>query len=211
LKRKKKIDMRKVFFCITVSFMISICEIYGQLGVVAGYDGTSIRGYSYANFKPGFHVGVTYDFKNFNDRWYFQSGLLFTSGGWTFDDYNINLMDLINEDIKDFKSDMYFIEIPLNFSYRIPIEKTRIRLDIGPYLRYGLFGSYKYKANEDERKYNAFDDAYKRLDIGVNAGIGLEIKSKYVINAAYQLAFTSAEKGLNIQYMRYRIGLSYLF
>jgi hypothetical protein len=204
--------MKKIFYITAVILLISTAKISAQLGVVAGYDGTAIRGYSYANFKPGFHLGVTCDLKKFSNKWYLQSGLLFTSGGWTFDDHKLTFLDIVDTDIKDYRTSMYMFEIPINFSYRLPVKQHRLRFDIGPYFRYGLFGNVEYKDNDGSQKFDAFEKgAYNRLDIGANVGAGLEIRNKYLINAAYQLSFTNSQKGINAQYMRYRIGLGYLF
>ncbi|MDR2775659.1 MAG: PorT family protein [Tannerella sp.] len=204
--------MKKIFFITAVLCAISLSEIRAQWGVAVGYDASvtmKAEGRS-ANYKPGFHAGVTYDLKKFSDIWYLQSGLLFTSGGWTKDDYTIDFMGALHADISDFKTDMYFLDVPVNFSCRIPIKQNRLILDAGPYLRYGLFGKITFKSDGDPAEYESFDE-YSRFDIGSNLGVGLEFKNKYLVNAAWQISITNIQTRTNIQHVRFRIGLGYLF
>lgn len=206
--------MRKIFFITAVLCVISLNEIRAQWGVAVGYDANVpmlATGRS-DNFKLGFHAGVTYDLKKFSNMWYLQSGLLFTSGGWTRDDYTIDFMDMgiLRADISDYKTDMYFLEVPMIFSCRIPIKQNRLILDVGPYFRYGLFGKITFKRDGVPAEYESFDD-YSRFDIGSNIRAGLEIKNKYLINAAWQISITNIGEGSDEQYVRYRIGFGYLF
>ncbi|MDR0699862.1 MAG: PorT family protein [Tannerella sp.] len=200
--------MRKIFFITAVLCVIPLSKIHAQWGVAVGYDASATmtaEGRS-ANFKSGFHVGVTYDLKKFSDIWYLQSGLLFTSGGWTEDNRNF-----LGFDISDYKVDMYFLDVPVNFSCRIPIKQNRLILDAGPYFRYGLFGQKTYKWDGADEEYASFDDDYNRFDIGSNIGIGLEIKKKHLINVAWQISITDIHPGNNEQHVRFRIGWGYLF
>jgi hypothetical protein len=202
--------MKKIFYIAVALCLISLCEVHAQWGIAVGLDGSTVLNTRDANFKPGFHAGVTYDLKKFSDRWYFQSGLLFTSGGWTLDNHTISLLAPLPADVSDYKTDMYFLEVPMNFSCRIPVKRNCLRLDAGPYFRYGLFGEINFKLNGKEEKGASFDD-FARIDLGSNLGIGLEIKNKYLINAAWQISLTNARTRTNTQHMRYRIGLGYLF
>jgi hypothetical protein len=184
-----------------------------RLGLSGGYDRTSLLGSSKANFINGFHIGATYDLKKLGEKWYIQTGLLFTSGGWSYDDHKVSISGIVETNIKDFAVNMYFIEMPFNMSFRLPVGEHKLLLNIGPYIRCGISGKAKYINDEGRQEYNAFDkDANNRFEIGSNIGIGFAFKNKYLINAACQIAGTQAEKAIvNTHNMRYRLGAGYLF
>jgi hypothetical protein len=158
-------------------------------------------------------LGATYDLKKFGEKWYMQTGLLFTSGGWSCDDYKVSIFDIAEMNVKNFVVNMYFIEIPFNMSFRLPVGEHKLLLSIGPYIRYGISGKAKYINDEGSQEYNAFEEnANNRFEIGSNIELGFAIKNTYLINAAYQIAGTQAEKAIvNTYNMRYRLGIGYLF
>ncbi|MDR0572599.1 MAG: PorT family protein [Tannerella sp.] len=208
--------MRKLLFTVAMCGLISLfngLKAQKRFGLSGGYDRTSLLGSSKANFINGFHIGATYDLKNFGEKWYMQTGLLFTNGGWSYDDHKVSVLGIVETNIKDFTVKMYFIEMPFNMSFRLPVGEHKLLLNIGPYIRYGISGKAKYNNDESSQEYNAFDEnANNRFEIGSNIGLGFAIKNKYLINAAYQIAGTQAEKAIvNTYSMRYRLGIGYLF
>lgn len=208
--------MKKLIFIVAISCLISLLnglKAQNKLGFSGGYDRTSLLGSSKANFIDGFHIGATYDLKKFGEKWYLQTGLLFTSGGWSCDDHKVSIPGIAETNIKNFTMKMYFIEMPFNMSLRLPMGEHKFLLNLGPYIRYGIFGKAKYINDEGNQDYNAFDEnANKRFEVGANLGLGFAFKSKYLINVAYQIAGTEAEKAIvNTHNMRYRLGVGYLF
>jgi hypothetical protein len=193
--------------------LFNCLKAQNKFGLSGGYDKTFLLGSSKANFIDGFHIGATYDLKKFSEKWYLQTGLLFTTGGWSYDEYKSSLFGILETTIKDYTVRMYLIEMPFNMSFRVRVGEHKFLFNFGPYLRYGISGKTKYINDDGSQEYDAFRaSANNRFEIGSNIGVGFAIKNKYLINAAYQIAFTEAQQAyVNTKNMRYRFGIGYLF
>jgi hypothetical protein len=94
-----------------------------------------------------------------------------------------------------------FMQIPIEFSYGI----SKVRFHAGPYGGFGLSGKLKTTLfNYNKSTSINFFDRYSRIDMGVRAGVGLDLKH-FGVGATYELGFTGY-MNRNIQ-----IGLTYLF
>jgi Outer membrane protein beta-barrel domain len=193
--------MKKIILAFVFSCFCSFA-IHAQWGIKAGinYSAFSVGTSAPKLTWPG-HAGITYD-KQISGNWYFQPALLVTSWGA---EYN-----------RVFRGHarMYGLELPLNISFRPKIGDTGFNVvtDFGLYARCGLFGKRKYTdpfvdAEEvEESSYNK----YKRFDMGLNLGLGLQKGRIYGI-VSCALGLTSVSPNSDARHESYRLSLGYRF
>ena len=143
--------------------------------------------------KYGVNFGFTYDFELFNNL-YFRPGLYFTMKG---------TRDKIKHDNNSPWIKRYLnqneIEFPLLIAYKIKINSTyAIDFQAGPYCGIGFCGHQKHRPGSfKQRFFQRHNDGvnesgsvqyFKRLDLGVNFGAGVDISRLYG-GAAYELGF----------------------
>lgn len=150
---------------------------------------------------PGFTLGVGMDY-GFNENWSLQSGLMISSKGFKFKE----------GDWKD-KYRPIYLDIPILAAYKFNIsDNTKFVINAGPYLAIGLGGKNK---DTDEEEVKLFDkDGYdwKRFDLGIQYGIGLELSDRYLINLTGQNGFISpVHGGDDPKNMTFTIGVGYRF
>lgn len=137
-------------------------------------------------YLPGFHIGPTMEI-NLNKRLVFETALLFNQKGYKqviFD--GLELQEDFGFSVS-FKSRLYYLQIPLNLKATANIGALKVFASAGPYVSGGLFGYHKaevsgpeepfYEIDEGSNKVKWGEDALKRFDAGINAGIGLEFKA----------------------------------
>lgn len=157
--------------------------------------------------RLAFAFGGVIDY-GFSDAFSLQSGLMFSSKGYS--------SDLDAE--ADFQIDGYskvifnYIEIPITIAYKI----KGFQIYAGPYVAFGMGGKLKWdytytingveetdkddmkiKPKMGEVKEGDLDDdegAYSGLDYGLNFGLGYQIKS-ILINAGYSLGLGNIYPG----------------
>lgn len=142
--------------------------------------------------KVGFLLGVTVDYALTNNL-YLQSGLsLLTRGAKVESDISIESYNVSGE----LKVNQIYLQLPITAAYKLPVtDNLKVVFNAGPYIAYGIGGKSKLKANIDipilelnsSEEYDTFgDDALKRFDFGLTAGIGAEFKKIY-LGANYDL------------------------
>lgn len=149
---------------------------------------------------PGFNLGVGMDY-GFSENWSLQSGLIISSKGYKIKDYS--------------KARPIYLDIPILAAYKFNIsDNTKFVINAGPYLAFGLGGKYKYDEGEDVKIFKDYDKkkGWKRFDLGIQYGIGLELNDRYLINLTGQNGFISpADGGENPKNMTFSIGVGYRF
>lgn len=149
---------------------------------------------------PGFNLGVGMDY-GFSENWSLQSGLMISSKGYKVKDYA--------------KVRPIYLDIPILAAYKFNIsDNTKFVINAGPYLAFGLGGKYKYDEGEDVKIFKDYDKkkGWKRFDLGIQYGIGLELNDRYLINLTGQNGFISpADGGENPKNMTFSIGVGYRF
>lgn len=135
---------------------------------------------------PGFQLGVGMDY-GFSENWSLQSGLMISSKGYKYDykdeDYN-----------ESYKARPIYLDIPILAAYKFNIsDNTKFVINAGPYLAFGLGGKYNYDEGEDPKIFKDYEDekGWKRFDLGIQYGIGLEIGDHYLVNLTGQNGFIS--------------------
>ncbi len=133
---------------------------------------------------PGFHVGPTAEFP-INESFSFETGLILMGRGIK--------VDLHTEDFLNGKIDvegnlrLLYLDIPLTAKTSFPMGNNRLFALLGPYVGIGLTGKGKgdstiggvKESYEEDISWgsDADEDDYKRLDFGLNGGLGLLINA----------------------------------
>lgn len=212
--------MNRRLLVLSVFLCTSFLAAFAQWGIKGGIDMSTFSSYNVnfnedtnTGYKAGFHVGMTYD-KALIKNFYFQPGLLFTLNGTKFNDVIPEFRKMTGD------VSMYGLEIPLVFSFRPRIGKqTKLMTDLGFYTRCGLFGSYKFKYDyaagagseyKDITVKGSPFDAYKRLDMGLHFGLGMEYKT-YTLGAACQFGLSDVQEGSSNKHVTLRFSVGYRY
>ena len=148
---------------------------------------------------PGFQLGVGMDY-GFSENWSLQSGLMISSKG-----YKVK-----EGEYKETTRPIY-LDIPILAAYKFNIsDNTKFVINAGPYLAIGLGGKYKVDGIDESEKIFG-DDGWKRFDLGIQYGIGLELSDRYLINLTGQNGFISPADGGDPKNMTFSIGVGYRF
>ena len=150
---------------------------------------------------PGFTLGVGMDY-GFNENWSLQSGLMISSKGFKFKE----------GDWKD-KYRSIYLDIHILAAYKFNIsDNTKFVINAGPYLAIGLGGKNKETDEEDIKLFDKDGYDWKRFDLGIQYGIGLELSDRYLINLTGQNGFISpVDGGDDPKNMTFTIGVGYRF
>ncbi len=151
-----------------------------QIGVRAGLnlanisiesEGFSIEG----DTKFAFHGGLSYE-RLLSENLYFRPAALFSVKGYKFD------LETPGIGTIDAGLTTTYIEIPLDFVYKLPAGSNQVGLHAGPYLGF-LLGA-------EEAEGTDVKDDFKSLDFGLNFGLTFEF-NKIAIGANYGLGLTN--------------------
>jgi hypothetical protein len=99
-----------------------------------------------------------------------------------------------------------YIDIPINFKYKVNLGRLNVFALAGPYVGYALDGKLTYKTydvnnivtNEEEQELDFEEDEYARLELGVGFGLGFEYNiSDYsiFIDGRYSLGLSNLNSG----------------
>lgn len=144
--------------------------------------------------NPGFHVGATVEFP-FTEILSFETGLLLSTKGLKSDQIDTFLGGTAEQKTK---MNLLYLDIPLTAKASFYIGSTKIYGVLGPYLGVGLSGKNKYeiteagetRTGENTISWGSGENDYKRLDFGLTAGTGIEIKS-FQIGMFYSLGLAN--------------------
>ncbi|HEY0274294.1 MAG TPA: porin family protein [Chitinophaga sp.] len=115
-----------------------------------------------------------------------------------------------------------YVEMPVNFVYKVPLSFASLAFGAGPYLAYGMFGRYAYYLSDGNKatgytKKVHFSDNYGSnnaavnmhpWDMGLNGMISLEFNNSLVIGANYSLGLTDINRAYFGEVKNRYIGLS---
>jgi hypothetical protein len=197
---------------IAMSVLTITTNLYSQRMTVKGGLNLSTFGYTYfegeeesLKMNPGINLGVTAEFKIAKPL-AIETGLIFSTKG-------IKMVQEYSGMGGTYKMtgkfNLYYIDVPLNLKGSFNIGKVKVYGTAGPYLGVGLFGSSKYKLTyngetESDRDIFHFKNSggIKRLDYGLNAGMGVEIKAIQIgVNYGYGLQnLNEVEERSNSEY-----------
>lgn len=124
-----------------------------QIAIRAGanYSDISIDGSSITtetDTKAGYHAGLMYTF-GLAERISIRPGVLFSVKGYKFQEESV---------------DLKYVEVPFSFLFYLGNNKNGLYLEAGPYAGTGI-----------ESDLGDFGEDLKRLDLGMNVGLGFEL------------------------------------
>lgn len=114
---------------------------------------------------------------------------------------------------------LLYIDVPLNAKASFDLGGAKLFVLAGPYAGFGITGKYKIKSEglsiEQDIEWGTDEESdLKRLDFGINAGVGVQINS-FEISAGYGLGLANlapqTEGGYKIANRVIGISLCYKF
>jgi hypothetical protein len=124
--------------------------------------------------KPGFQAGIMFD-KPLTENISLRTGALYTLKGFaekmSEDDYNLEM-----------SLNMNYIDIPLEFVYKTPVNNAQFLLSAGPYLGIGLNANLRFKEEymgetyeeSESIQFGSEDEVLNRFEGGVRIGTGIQ-------------------------------------
>lgn len=211
--------MKTSFKVIIVSILTLLCstQLNAQndkvaFGVKAGMNVSTLSGdVNGADAKVGFNVGVTLDYA-FTENLYLLTGLDFTQKGAKFK----GAIDEIEYtgDAKLTLNPMY-LQIPIHVGYKFEIaENTKLVIQAGPYLAYGVAGKAKAEASGvGSEKVGVFRSGLmKNFDFGLGLGTGVEF-GKIGVKLGYDFGVINVwdADGVSVRNGNFHVGVGYKF
>lgn len=161
-------------------------------GLRAGVNFQNLNGKFAGNdldykLKTGFHVGVNAEIP-LADEFYIQPGLLFSTKGANWDDNN------------DTKTNISYLELPVNFLYKPVLGTGKLLLGFGPYAGYAIGGKVKSDNGDTDLEFESelsqaqalqYLRTYRRFDFGANLLAGYEFSNKFSVQLNAQLGLTN--------------------
>lgn len=141
--------------------------------------------------KVGYTVGIGVDHA-FNKTWSLQSGINFTGKG-------TRETDSERGEKEKFQVFSHYVELPILAALKFRVaEQVRMVVNAGPYLAVGLGGKQKYSNTrfpETDSCQDLFEGTdgnkalMKRLDVGLQYGVGTELNEHFLIHLTGQCGF----------------------
>ena len=188
--------MQKSFFLFLFCWTTINLHAQFSIGPKIGMNITSLYGdesNDHNNYKLGLQIGLSGEYQ-FNETWALQSGVLYSQCGAMAKMILPTSSTGRYSDIMKMVTNLNYLRMPVNAMTKIPLGKSKLLFQAGPYLGYGIGGKNKiwinddkitgsqWKAIEDELGVgerlsmgNGSDDLYKAFDFGLGAGIGIQL------------------------------------
>lgn len=199
-------------FVLTVLFGMIALAGFSQLrwDIRGGMNFSNLTHDDDADALVGFNAGVGLDYA-FTDRWSLKSGVMFTSKGYKHG---------------EFKARPIYLEFPVMGAIKMPVtERVKFVVNAGVYFAAGLVGQYDTAGDvtglSDQPskplfKELVFDDGiFRRFDVGVQYGVGVELADHYLIHLTGQNGFITpydeGYDGTKSKNMTFTIGVGYIF
>ncbi|GEM_PF-3000335 len=210
-----------ISFALSIFLMFAVADFsYGQQIYLNGgvnisrlnqqkdnYNGQSF-------FRPGFHVGSAIEI-DLNNNFYFTPGIQFSLKREK-SEYHYFVPDFEDPTVSTTNTyrfenflNEYYLEIPMTVKFRFIVDDINFYALAGPYINLRLFDTSTsgFFVNEEptdiENTFdleNAIEEKFvNRLDYGMNAGLGIEMKS-FTIQASYDYGFYRVMKYENLVY-----------
>ncbi len=145
--------------------------------------------------NPGFHVGVTGELP-LTEMFSVETGVLLTTKGLKINQVVKTPLGVTTE--TKATMNIFYLDIPFTGKAYFDVGSTKIYGVLGPYIGMGLSGKNKYEITEEGNtrtgenniSWGSGESDYKRLDFGLTAGSGVEIKS-IQIGLSYSLGLAN--------------------
>jgi hypothetical protein len=210
LKKPNKLMFMKKMLLLaaaTVLATVSFSQVRFGAQVIGSAGSASIKSEQLSNFKTpmqvGFGAGIVTDIsmqKNFGVR--SSLNFLQKKSSVEFTSFGTDKKSTIN-------STLSYVELPVNFLYKVPMKGASVYFGAGPSFGYGISGKLKYQGfDASDGVIHAVDettDAFKkedkggagmkRFDISANVNAGLQFDNGLYINAGYLAGLSNLTEG----------------
>ena len=197
--------MKKVLFIVVFALTTQILSAQESgLTVKAGLGLSSVVGSdSYGKSMFSYRIGATYDIA-VSEKFSIIPGVEYIQAGYKPDSimYHSELTKKDENVSFDGKLKLSYARLPILVAYKIPVsEKMKLSVKAGPYFAYGLFGSdVEINAIDTKKKldeFSVFDkDHYDRFDIGMVAGVSLDIIDELSVGIEFTRGFKKLQSNL---------------
>ena len=141
--------------------------------------------------RVGYTFGVGIEHPIYEDQWFLQTGIDFTSKGAKHRE---------NGTSENFRP--VYLDIPILAKLKTEIsDANSFNVFAGPYIGIGLGGKYAYEESGKDTREKLFtcvgsnDEPYfNRFQIGVQFGVGLELDEHFLVNLTGQYGFNNMMK-----------------
>jgi hypothetical protein len=206
--------MRKVYLVFVLCLVSAIAVNAQGIGIKAGVNLANVaEDPSEMDWKMnlGLKLGVVYE-AELAESFYFSPGLFFSQKGAKTSFSEVEEGITVDFDMKGI---INYLEIPMNFAYKADLGGARLVIEAGPYLAYALGGKYKMEGKamgisfdvSEDMEFGSEEGQTKRMDFGINAGVGLEF-SNIKVGAQYGLGLANLENSDDYSAKNRVIGLS---
>jgi hypothetical protein len=201
--------MKKVFLLAAASVVATVSFSQVKLGIQAiGNAGSaSIKTEEIGNFKTpmqiGFGAGLVTDIslnKNFGVR---------SSINFLQKKSSVEFASIGTDKKSTINSTLNYIEVPVNFVYKVPVNSASVYFGAGPSFGYGISGKLKFQGYQaiggTVHEVNQSTDAFKkeeqdgagmkRFDISANLNAGIQFDNGIFINAGYLAGLKNLTEG----------------
>ncbi len=172
----KKITLLLAFF----AFAFVNVNAQVHFGIQAGPAFTSMTskssGLKVTYNKTGFTAGVLAELPLGESGLHFRPALNFIQKGGDFEGASINLN---------------YLEIPLDFTYKIEAGSGKLFLGAGPSFAFGLSGKVKSDGLSEDIEFGSNDGEIKPLDLGANILAGYELSNGLFFSLNYNLGLSN--------------------
>lgn len=177
--------MKRIFTVAALFVAVSITSFAQNVttfGLRAGLSVAKLGADAETDGRAGLHIGAVADIPLATNI-YLEPGLLFNMKGAK--------ADIARETLK---LSLNYIEMPIVGVYKYHINNDiAVRGNFGPYFAVGVGG----KGKLGDYKVDSFgDDGYKRFDMGLNFGAGVEYQC-FMFNFGYDLGLVNLNDGGN--------------
>lgn len=184
--------MKKYVLALTMLLILAISSQAQKMsvGIKGGLNISDVAGINGDNRLSG-HVGVFLNGR-LNKQWSVQPELLYSGQGQQF----IFLG-------REYTLALSYLQLPVMFQFH-PIEK--FYLEFGPQLGFLLAAN-----NKDDDNKNEVDEDFKKVDVGLNFGVGIMATRSLGFYARYNLGLSDISKNNQPDYSNRvgQIGVSY--
>jgi len=192
---KIKQQMRKVTLILIIAIIgISSTSFAQRFGVKGGLNITNLKIENHdTSPKLGFHIGPITEIP-FGDIFALETGVLISTKG-------NKLEETVFGITTKYKTNLVYLDIPINVKAGYDFGKTRVYGILGPYFAFGLTGKYKSKIDDggditktDTKVEWGSDGSFKRFDSGLTIGACAAV-SIFELGISYSHGFVNIATG----------------
>jgi len=210
--------MKKIIFVGILSILFASASFAQtpKIGLTAGLNTSNIRASSgnyseTGDYKAGFQVGVVADF-GITEKFSIIPELLFSQRGTKGKDDSGELEDFNNASLT-----FNYLQLPINAAYKFDVgNDSKVFVFAGPYIGYALSGKATLgngsASISGDLPFGSGEDEYKRLDAGVNIGVGYQY-DKIFFKLQYNQGLTNIMNitGASVKNMNFAVSVGYYF